>query len=272
MKRMLRIGGEDYPVYGEEEHGGPCITTIPTSSFWGDRPQTFESPTKFTKFLLQEGELSVCWGERPQVKILELIGPAPAYGENPDAIARCADGKEHPVKYSFIRLKPEQEEKVYRERMIDATREQAQAKQQEPPPDSIPPWRRKKHRVNRPCETWTDAEWRDFHHRMIDYQSRLNENDPVLKAMFDALTPEQHEAYDNYCACMYGEWERWVQWIGDLSLFLIDLHEQVSKREYSVSELEDLRAQFREERNSMQSFVDSCEGHIFHPEAAEFVR
>lgn len=272
MKRLLRIGDQDFPVYGEEEHGGPCITVVPTSSFFGDRPQTFESPTKYTKFLLEEGELSVCWGETPQAKILEIIGPAPAYGQHPAGVARCTDGREYPVKYSFIRLKPEQAEKVYRERLIDATREQAQAKRQDPPPDETPPWRQKKHRVHRPCATWTDAEWRDFHHRMIDYQRRLNENDPTLKAMFAALTPAQRDAYDNFCASMYGEWERWVQWIGDLSIFLIDLHEQILKREHSLAEMEKLRAQFRDERNTMQAFADGCQGQIFHPQAADFVR
>ena len=272
MKRLLRIGGQDYPVYGEEEHGGPCITVVPTSSFFGDRPQTFESRSKFTKFLLEDGELSVHWGETAQAKILEIIGPAPAFGQHPAGVARCAGGREYPVKYSFIRLKPEQEEKVYRERMIDATRAQAQAKPPDPPTEETPPWRQKKHRVHRPCATWTNDEWRDFHHRMIDYQRRLNANDPILKAMFDALTPAQRDAYDNFCASMYGEWERWVQWIGDLSLFLIDLHEQILKREHSVAELEKLRAQFRDERNTMQAFADGCEGQIFHPQAADFVR
>jgi len=121
MKRTLSINGRDYAVYEEEEHGGPCITTVPISSFWGDRPQTFESPSKFTRFLLQDGELSVYWGETKQARILEIIGPDAAHGHNPDGTARCADGREYPIKYSFYRLKPEQAEKVFRERMIEAT-------------------------------------------------------------------------------------------------------------------------------------------------------
>ena len=121
MKRTLRINGHDYTAYEEEEHGGPCITTVPMSSFWGDRPQTFESPSKFTRFLLQDGELSVYWGETKQARILEIIGPDPAHGDNPEGTARCADGREYPIKYSFYRLKPEQAEKVFRERMIEAT-------------------------------------------------------------------------------------------------------------------------------------------------------
>ena len=272
MKRILRINGLDYPVYEEEEHGGACAMTVPISSFWGDQSRSYESPNKFTRFLLQDGELSVFWGTTKQARILEIIGPDPAHGYNPDGIARCADGRKYPIKYSFIRLKPEQAEKVYRERMIDATREQAQAKRQDIPAEETPPWRQKKHRVQRPCATWSKEEWQDFHHRMIDYQRRLNENDPALKAMFAALTPEQRDAYDNFCATMYGEWERWVQWIGDLSLFLIDLHEQILKREHTLAELENLRAKFREERNSMQAFADGCEGKIFHPQAADFVR